>query len=94
MSGVTVCSPSHGICEHESDKIINADNTHRNIESESCSLCLVLEPMNLLRQAVGWDRDDLHNHIAGAMIQVDDDGDLNRMVITEAVRSDQILYVF
>lgn len=47
--------------------------------------------MKLLRQAGGWDRSDLRDHIAGAMIQVDDDGGLHRAVTTEAVRSDPIL---
>lgn len=60
-------------------------------EPGSCSLCFVLEPMKLLRQAGGWDRSDLCDHIAGAVIQVEDDGGLHRVVTTEAVRSDQIL---
>lgn len=60
-------------------------------ESESYSVCLVLDPMELLRQAIEWGRSDLHVHITGAMIQVGDGGGLARMAIIEAVRNHQIL---
>lgn len=56
-------------------------------KSESCPLCLVLELMELLRQNVHWERRDLHVHVAGAKIQVSDDGGPGQ----EAVRKDQIL---